>query len=606
MNVHVLPQEPGPEDEARGFKTLEFWDGSSWVSDVTLTFASAGTQSVMFRAAHDDAAEGKQFAIINHKVTSLVGGTTPGSYDGLAIRSVKVQINDDDEAGAIITRTERPLQVIEGNSDFDQTYAVVLTRAPTDSNTVDVTLESFFGQVSFSGATLIDGNTLHFTSSDYNDAQLVTVTPLDDSAKQGLHSDYISHTLTSSDVDTTETQTKYQLDGDPTVVGVNDIPAVAPLDTMLLADRPVDGTVQVWVDDVLRDADRFPCLRQHAGVPRPGPFDARTDHGQGGGCLPVCEGGLQRRRHRPAGRRHRRQRGADRGGHRERRLDRRGRGRRDRYGAVRADEAAGRRRHLDLDSFNTRSGALDPDTLENFAFFKQNVRVNGLLHTTLTFSANDGDANAWNKTQTVTVSAIDDAVVDGDEIQAFVPSVPTLNKIRGPLFLEGASGSRSLSLPAPLLLPVPQQEMNIHPSNGVVGFFTPSDQPGPGAIDRMVVDTADLLSVVASLADLTDLTLEMTQGPGTGIVLDPALPLNLYDRFWLILDAHDNGDGTTLLTLQNPEPGRHQRPRGHGAGPHVELRHHLALDQLLRRRGASRSTTCSCTTRAASPTRSAG
>src|SRR6185369_12368181 len=171
--------------------------------------------------------------------------------------SVKVQINDDDEAGAIITRTERPLQVIEGNSDFDQTYAVVLTRAPTDSNTVDVTLESFFGQVSFSGSTLIDGNTLHFTSSDYNDAQLVTVTPLDDSAKQGLHSDYISHTLTSSDADTTETRTKYQLDGDPAVVGVNNIPVEKPLDTMLLADRPVDGTVQVWVDDVLRDADRF-------------------------------------------------------------------------------------------------------------------------------------------------------------------------------------------------------------------------------------------------------------------------------------------------------------------------------------------------------------
>ena len=181
VNVHVLPQDPSPEELALGAKNLEFWNGSSWVHDTTLTFTSAGTQTVKFRAAHDSAAEGKQFAIINHKVDDLVTGTTPGQYDGIAMRSVKVQINDDDQAGVIVTRTERPLQVIEGNSNFDQTYAVVLTRAPTGSNTVDVTLSSYYGDVTFSGSTLSDGDKLTFNATDYNQAQFVTVTPVDDS-----------------------------------------------------------------------------------------------------------------------------------------------------------------------------------------------------------------------------------------------------------------------------------------------------------------------------------------------------------------------------------------------------------------------------------------
>ena len=549
VNIHVLPQKPGPEEEAQGFKTLQFQDGVNWVDDLTLTFTAAGTQTVTFRAAHDDAAEGKQFAMINHLVTSAVGGTTPGSYDGLAVRSVKVQINDDDQAGAIVTRSARPLQVIEGNSGFDQTYAVVLTRAPTAD--VQVTLDSFFDQVTLSGATLV-GNTLTFNSGNYNQAQFVKVTPVDDSLKQGLHTDYISHTLTSADADTTQTRARYQLDGDPAVAGVNDIPVEKPIDTLLLADDPVAGTVNVWVDDVARPAARFLVsgntlvfLGPDGSTPeaisgkvevaydyvKAGYNNAHTDRQvvdiadnevasvvviESDGSTDVTEGGATDDvqfvlTQQPL-----------------------------------ADVA------IQLDSFNTRSGGLDPDTLENFALFKQNVQINGLLSTTLTFSANTADANAWNKAQTVTLSAIDDNVVDGDEIQAFVPSVPTLNKIRGPLFLEGASGSGSLSLPEPLLLPQPQQERNVHPSTGLVGSFTPSAQPGPGAIDQMVVDTADLLGVVSSLEDLKGRTLELTQGPGTGIVLDPSLPRNLYDRFWLINDAHDNGDGTTRLTLQNP------------------------------------------------------
>ena len=42
---------------------------------------------------------------------------------------------------------------------------------------------------------------------------------------------------------------------------------------------------------------------------------------------------------------------------------------------------------------------------------------------------------------------------DGNDTQVFAPDLQTVNKIRGPLIIEGAAGAGSLSLPAPLMLP---------------------------------------------------------------------------------------------------------------------------------------------------------
>ena len=78
-------------------------------------------------------------------------------------------------------------------------------------------------QVTFSGATVINDQ-LTFTDANYNLAQIVTVTAVDDDLKEGFHTDYITHTLTSDDVDTYPS-VDYQVDGDPITVGVNDIPS---------------------------------------------------------------------------------------------------------------------------------------------------------------------------------------------------------------------------------------------------------------------------------------------------------------------------------------------------------------------------------------------
>ncbi len=570
VSISVQAQQPSPEDAAMGFKTLLFWDPvtSSYESSLVLKFDKndySTPQEVKFKAEHDDASEGKQFALINHKVTSQKPDTTPGSYDGLAMTSVKVQINDDDRAGVIISPTDpsglkfdRTTQVIEGG--LTDTYAVVLTRAP--SAPVTVHLDPQFGQVALSGPT-VSSNTLTFSdngadSNAYNKVQFVTVTAVDDSVKEGFHTDYIKHTLSSADGTTTPHRAKYQLDGDPVPPTVDDIPTEKPLDSLLLSDKPAPGTIHVYVNGTERAANRFlvagntlvfigPDLVTPEAIS--GKVEVEYDYVKPGydgivgdrvvvdiadnevpsvvviesdGSTDVAEGGAT-----------------------------------DTVQFMLTREPTADVK-IRVDAFNTRTGGIDPDTLEAFDNFEKEVKINGLDSVELTFPK-----LTWFLPLTVTISAVDDLKIDGDEVQAFVPSLPTLNKIRGPLFVEGASGSGSLSLPAPLLIP---GEKNIHPSDGNVVSFTANPGGGGGAIESMTVNTAALTTAIANMndpkvttpADLVNKTLELTKGPGTGIVLDPLQPRNLYDRFWLITALVDIGGGKTQLTLQNPsqvDPG---------------------------------------------------
>ncbi|MDX9818689.1 MAG: calcium-binding protein, partial [Desulfococcus multivorans] len=538
VTISVLSSKPGPEDEAKGYRTIEFLDpetGSPHENlQLTFTGGSQGNwqtaQEVKFRAVHDDASEGRQFALINHKVESSIA-TSP--YHQLAMRSVKVQINDDDRAGAIVTPTGRSTLVIEGG--MTDTYAVVLTRMPTAD--VTVTLDAYFDQVSLSASTLT------FTSTNYNVAQIVTVTAVDDDLKEGFHTDYITHTLTSADVDQTVPTGWYQIDGDPLTDGVNAIPSTNPLDTVLLQHKPIAGIVAVEVDDVLRDATRFEVIGNtlvfldEFGSPEAisgklevsynyletgynnAPADRVVvdvaDNEVGGvvvlesdGSTDVVEGGAT-----------------------------------DTYEIV-LTKAPTANVTIDVDAIKTRTTGSNASG--NFAFFEEQVQVDGASLATLTFTPTN-----WSMPQTVTVSAIDDDRVDGSDTQVFVPGEASLNGIRGPVFIEGAAGAGSLSLPEPLML---KGERNIRPTDGnVVGFQAGT---GPGAIELMTVETADLLEVVDDVSELMGRTLELTKGPGTGVVLDSGSGQAL-DRFWMILEVSEQGE-STVLTLQNPsqvDPG---------------------------------------------------
>jgi len=440
--------------------------------------------------------------------------------------------------------------LVEGGMTDD--YAVVLTRAP--SANVTVTLDPYFDQLTLSGPTVV-GNKLTFTASNYNQAQFVTVTALDDIPKEGFHTDYISHTLESSDIDVDTLQPFYQVDGDPTTPGVNDIPAAKPLDMVLLKHKPVEGTVQVKVDDVSRDANRFEVIGNTLvflgedltptpelisgkvevsyNYVKPGYDSTLTDRLvvdvadnevasvvviESDGSTDVVEGGAT-----------------------------------DTYQVVLTKQLTADVT-INVSSIETRTTGTDPETGEPFAFFEQQVNVNSALTTTLTFNPNDTDPNPWNIPQTVNVSAIDDSIVDGSDTQVFVPGLASVNKIRGPLFVEGAAGAGSLSLPAPLMLP---GEKNIRPMDGNVHAFTPSVGGGGGAIEEMTVETGDLLDYLTTgneeeIPDkLKGKTLELTKGPGTGVVLDPTKPEEFFDRLWMIVGVVVEGTNTTL-SLQNP------------------------------------------------------
>src|SRR6185436_318701 len=109
----------------------------------------------------------------------------------------------------------------------------------------------------------------------------------------------------------------------------------------------------------------------------------------------------------------------------------------------------------------------------------------------VTFASSDGLPNSWNVAQTIYVRAINDLVLDGSDTQVFAPELHTVNKIRGPLIIEGAAGSGSLSLPAPLMLP---GELNLRPSDGAVQAFTAGT--GEGAFEFMNVRKEDLQALI--------------------------------------------------------------------------------------------------------------
>ena len=107
-------------------------------------------------------------------------------------------------------------------------------------------------------------------------------------------------------------------------------------------------------------------------------------------------------------------------------------------------------------------------------------------------------------------------------------------------------------------------ERNILAPDGFVRAFAPGS--GGGAIETMEILLTDLTravdgviarlqledSTITTFRDLIGKTLELSSGPGTGVVLDSNRPEDVFDRFWLINDIVALGNGNVRLTLQNP------------------------------------------------------
>ena len=122
-------------------------------------------------------------AIDEDNETVSVSGTT--SVTGLSITSTQMTIRDDDTRGVTVTPTI--LTIDEGGSEE---YTVVLTSQPTSAVTVSVTRSG-------DDDITVNKPSLTFTASNWNTAQTVTVSAVeDDDAVHGTAT--ITHSVTSS------------------------------------------------------------------------------------------------------------------------------------------------------------------------------------------------------------------------------------------------------------------------------------------------------------------------------------------------------------------------------------------------------------------------
>ena len=282
--IVAAPADLSEEEKARNFKGLQIWDpvASLWKSAVSITIDGSNWtgQEVKFYAPQDTGIEGRRFAFINHKIDEMA--STDASYFGVQILSPKVQIDDDDRDGVVITPTDGNNTVLEGaaGEGFGDSFDVVLTQAPSAPVKVQMSMLGSPNQVTLSRSVIWFDNDNDANAADgelWSIAQTINVTAVDDTTLEGFHTEFIAFDVTSADVDVHKTLASgdvVMISGDPTTVGVDgflkidgdfdvsgvqDIPLSKPTSYVLLPHRPEAGTVSIRINGVLLDgsgADR--------------------------------------------------------------------------------------------------------------------------------------------------------------------------------------------------------------------------------------------------------------------------------------------------------------------------------------------------------------
>lgn len=603
--IAVVPAGLSPEDQARNYADLEVWDPTrngglgDWADSRTIYLDGANWDTgveVMFRAKQDAGIEGRRFTFINHKITEE---TTDVTFLETQMRSLKVQMEDDDRDGVIIVPSGLGNTVLENG--FTDTFDVVLSKAPTSSVAISMAVADPITGVSLSTSQLT------FTPGNWNAPQTVIITALNDTEVEGFHVDYISFDVSSADqdqikgpfingqvvkvngtdvtavLDPNDGKVWLQIDADLDKPLVQELTPDKPSTFVLLPHRPIVGTVSVRIGGVElepgqgndpEDPNYIPprfsvsgntiTFLTEAGAPefRVGKVEVNYQYKESG------YGGLEIRDQvvdiydndaptvivRPVG---------------DGMID-----------VVEGDSSATDTYRVRLSSQPTDTVYIVIDSVKTrttwgaTAYFENQLLLSGWGSNGLDDSGSGDDEinkqqitltftpDNWDDDQLVTVRAFDDPNLDGNDTQVFAPDLQTVNKIRGPLIIEGAAGAGSLSLPSPLMMP---WELNIRPSDGSVHSFQATTTPS--GFETMTVELDDLLAVVDrfkaedpsfTLQKLIGKTLEMSKGAGTDVVLDPSRPNDKFDRFWLItavaeVDGEAVGEPQLVtLTLQNP------------------------------------------------------
>ena len=164
-------------------------DTAATISSASLTFTPTDwdtAQTVTVTGVNDDV-PGDRTATVSHTAAS-----TDGNYEGVAISiaSVTVTVTDDDAAAAGVTVTPETLSVPEdGGTTAD--YTLVLDTAPTADVTIAVASDT-------DTAATVSSASLTFTTTDWNTAQTVTVTGVNDDVP-GDRTATVTHVPTSTD-----------------------------------------------------------------------------------------------------------------------------------------------------------------------------------------------------------------------------------------------------------------------------------------------------------------------------------------------------------------------------------------------------------------------
>ena len=155
--------------------------GEATVSPAQLTFTNGNwnvSQEVAVTGVADSVDDGDQVSTVT---VSVVAASSNDDFDSLADQTVSVTTTDVDTAGLTISKEE--VLVTEGGTE--DTFTVALATKPT-SNVVITVSSSDTGEATVSPAQLT------FTPGNWNTAQDVVVTGIDDSAVDGNQSSVIS------------------------------------------------------------------------------------------------------------------------------------------------------------------------------------------------------------------------------------------------------------------------------------------------------------------------------------------------------------------------------------------------------------------------------
>jgi uncharacterized protein len=143
-----------------------------------------------------------------------------GSDDGLAIDDFSLTpVVATVAAGITITQSDGSTSITEGGAS--DSYQVSLNTQPTADVTITLTNPGSPSQLA------ITPTTLTFTPTNWNTAQSVSVTAVDDSLVEGLHNSVINHSVTSTDANyntvSVPAVTIGIVDNDVTVTKIHDI-----------------------------------------------------------------------------------------------------------------------------------------------------------------------------------------------------------------------------------------------------------------------------------------------------------------------------------------------------------------------------------------------